>query len=276
MVYNLKMPELPEVEIVRLGLAPALKDAVIVKVILRRLTLRWPIPNGIECLLAGKKILRVRRRAKYLLIDLACGSILVHLGMSGCLQIVDIDAVVGKHDHVDIILDNNKILRYSDPRRFGCILWQPYGEIHVLLRDLGVEPLSCDFDGDYLFERSRKRTMSIKTFLMNQNIVVGVGNIYVAESLFKSGIAPNLEAGRVTYSRYVRLAKAIKAILARAIACGGTTFRNFVNSDGQLGCFKQYLAVYGRCGEPCLNCGNVLSNVKIGNRSTVWCSFCQD
>jgi formamidopyrimidine-DNA glycosylase len=269
------MPELPEVETVRIGLSSKLEGVVIQSVVLRRLTLRWPIPQTIVQLLPGKKILKIRRRAKYLLIDLACGSIVIHLGMSGCLKVVDHDAILGKHDHVDIFLDNNKILRYSDPRRFGSILWQPCNETHVLLSRLGMEPLSCDFSGDYLFKCSRKRTAPIKAFLMNQHVVVGIGNIYAAEALFESGIAPGLEVSQVSYSQCVNLVNTIKTILTNAIVCGGTTFRDFVSSDGQIGNFKQYLAVYGRCGKPCLKCGNHLSNIKIVGRSTIWCRFCQ-
>jgi len=269
------MPELPEVETVRIGLASKLEGAVIDRVVLRRLMLRWPIPQDIERLLPGERILRIRRRAKYLLMDLACGSVVIHLGMSGCLQIVTGDVVAGKHNHVDVILTDGQILRYSDPRRFGCIVWQPFGETHSLLCNLGVEPLSCHFDGDYLFERSRRRTIAIKKFLMDQQIVVGIGNIYAAETLFKAGIAPNLQAGQVSYLRYVRLANAIKSVLTKSIFCGGTTFRNFISSDGKPGCFKQHLLVYGRGGEPCLNCSHLLINTKVGSRSTVWCSFCQ-
>jgi formamidopyrimidine-DNA glycosylase len=269
------MPELPEVETTRRGLAPHLEGRRIAGVTLRRPDLRWPIPAEIGEQLPGQRITAVRRRAKYLLLDTAPGSALLHLGMSGCLRVLKPSASIGAHDHVDIALDSKRVLRFTDPRRFGCLLWQPAGETHALLRGLGPEPLTADFDGDYLYERSRGRKAPVKTFLMDQAIVVGVGNIYVAEALFQAGIAPAREAGKVTRERYERLADAVKAILAHAIARGGTTLRDFINPDSEPGYFEQELSVYGREGEPCKACGRRLRGDRLGGRATAWCGHCQ-
>ena len=269
------MPELPEVEITRMGLEPELEGRRITAVTLRRPDLRWPIPPQIAEQLPGQPILGVRRRAKYLLIDLAPGSALLHLGMSGCLRVLAPDIAVGRHDHVDIALDSGRVIRFTDPRRFGCLLWQPQGETHELLRALGPEPLSAAFDGEYLFERSRRRATSVKAFLMDQGIVVGVGNIYAAETLFQAGIAPERAAGEVSRPGYARLAQAVKEILAKAIRSGGTTLRDFIRPDGRPGYFEQELFVYGREGEPCLVCGRPLRGSRLGNRATVWCPRCQ-
>jgi len=258
--YAGAMPELPEVETTRLGLAPQLEGRRITGVTLRRPDLRWPIPGEIAALLPGQVILGVRRRAKYLLVDLAPGSALLHLGMSGNLRVLPGDTPAGRHDHVDIALDSGRVLRFNDPRRFGCLLWQPAGETHGLLRHLGPEPLSADFGGGHLFRCSRGRQTSVKAFLMDQETVVGVGNIYAAETLFRAGIDPGRPAGQVSRARYDRLAEAVKDILAQAILAGGTTLRDFV---------------YGREGEPCLACGRILSGNRLGNRATVWCGHCQ-
>jgi len=269
------MPELPEVEITRLGLAPELEGRRITAVTLRRPDLRWPIPAEIAGLLPGQRILGVRRRAKYLLLDLEPGSALLHLGMSGSLRVLAGDVPAGRHDHVDIALDSGRVMRFNDPRRFGCLLWQPGGETHELLRNLGPEPLSDAFDGNHLFRLSRGRQTSVKAFLMDQGNVVGVGNIYAAEALFRAGIAPARLAGDLSRPRYALLARAVKEILAHAIQCGGTTFRDFVRPDGRPGYFEQELFVYGREGEPCLNCGRILTGSRHGNRATVWCGHCQ-
>lgn len=269
------MPELPEVETTRLGLAPQLEGRRIVGVTLRRADLRWPIPEEISSLLPGQAILGLRRRAKYLLLDVAAGSALLHLGMTGSLRVLDGGEPAGIHDHVDLALDSGRVLRFRDPRRFGCLLWQPEGATHVLLGNLGPEPLSPAFHGEYLFRRSRGRRASVKTFLMDQETVVGVGNIYAAESLFRAGIAPERPAGEVSRPRYARLARAVKEILSQAIRSGGTTLRDFIKPDGLPGYFKQELLVYGRQGEPCLRCGHPLSGTRLGNRATVWCPDCQ-
>ena len=269
------MPELPEVETTRRGLAPWLEGRRITAVVLRRPDLRWPIPEEIARLLPGQRILGLRRRAKYLLLDTATGSALLHLGMSGQLRILAQRIPAERHDHVDLVLDSGQLLRFTDPRRFGCLLWQPPGELHELLRELGPEPLSGDFTAAYLFERSRGRGASVKTFLMDQATVVGVGNIYAAEALFQAGIRPGRAAGKVSLARYGRLVEAVQTVLARAIEAGGTTLRDFIQPDGQPGYFRQDLFVYGRAGEPCLTCGRSLKGSRLGQRATVWCGRCQ-
>jgi formamidopyrimidine-DNA glycosylase len=274
------MPELPEVETTRRGLAPHLEGRRIAAVTLRRPDLRWPIPPDVAEQLPGQRIDAIRRRAKYLLLDTAAGSALLHLGMSGSLRVLPATTPVTAHDHVDLALDSGRILRFNDPRRFGCLLWQPPGETHELLRELGPEPLSdafdgTAFDGNYLFARSRGRSAPVKAFLMDQRVVVGVGNIYAAEALFAAGISPLRAAGKVSRERYVVLADAVKRILAHAITRGGTTLRDFINPDGAPGYFEQELSAYGRGGAPCPRCGRALKQASIGQRATVWCGRCQ-
>ncbi|RDZ26439.1 bifunctional DNA-formamidopyrimidine glycosylase/DNA-(apurinic or apyrimidinic site) lyase [Lysobacter silvisoli] len=269
------MPELPEVETTRRGLAPHLEGRSVVAAILRRPDLRWPIPDAIASELPGQRIDGVRRRAKYLLLDTTAGSAVLHLGMSGSLRVLPADTPVRDHDHVDLLLDSDRVLRFNDPRRFGCLLWQPPGQTHELLRDLGPEPLSDDFDGDYLFNLSRGRKAPVKTFLMDQKVVVGVGNIYAAEALFAAGVSPLRASGKVSRERYAELAGAIKAILGYAIQRGGTTLRDFISPDGAPGYFEQELSAYGRGGEPCPRCGRPLKQAAIGQRTTVWCGHCQ-
>jgi len=273
------MPELPEVETTRRGLAPHVEGRIVQGVILRRPDLRWPIPPEIPSLLPGQRISAVRRRAKYLLLDTGVGSALLHLGMSGSLRVLPASTPLDAHDHVDIALAgrgrDERVLRFNDPRRFGCLLWQAPGEVHELLRDLGPEPLSDAFDGDYLFARSRGRSAPVKSFLMDQRVVVGVGNIYAAEALFAAGISPLRAAGKVSRERYARLADAVKRILAHAIERGGTTLRDFISPDGAPGYFELELAAYGRGGEPCPRCGRPMKEAAIGQRTTVWCGRCQ-
>lgn len=289
------MPELPEVETTRRGLAPHLEGRRVQSVLLRRPDLRWPIPPQVGELLPGERIRAVRRRAKYLLLDTDAGSALLHLGMSGSLRVLPAATPVREHDHVDIALAAARgaparVLRFNDPRRFGCLLWQPAGEIHPLLRGLGPEPLAeasggstvdgaaadgAVFDGDYLFARSRGRRAPVKTFLMDQRIVVGVGNIYAAEALFAAGISPLRAAGRVSRERYVALAAEVKRILAHAIDRGGTTLRDFLAPDGAPGYFEQELSAYGRGGAPCPRCGRALRQIAVGQRTTAYCPSCQ-
>jgi formamidopyrimidine-DNA glycosylase len=247
------MPELPEVETTRAGLAPHLVGRRITGVTLRRKALRWTIPPAIAKQLPGERILAVRRRAKYLLVDTEPGSALLHLGMTGVLRVLPAATKVGTHDHVDVALDSGRVLRFTDPRRFGCLLWQPAGTTHELLEGLGPEPLSDAFDGDLLFARSRGRSAPVKVFLMDQRIVVGVGNIYAAEALFR----------------------AVKQVLAHAIARGGTTLRDFISPDSEPGYFETELLAYGREGEPCTACGRPLKGALMGGRATVWCARCQ-
>ena len=274
------MPELPEVETTRRGLAPHIEGKRIRDVVLRRPDLRWPIPGEVREQLPGQRINAVRRRAKYLLVDTDAGSALLHLGMTGSLRVLPASTPVTAHDHVDFSLSSGRVLRFNDPRRFGCLLWQPAGQTHELLQSLGPEPLGDAqqetlFDGDYLFARSRGRKAPVKTFLMDQRTVVGVGNIYAAESLFRAGISPLREAGKVSRERYVALAAAVQDILGYAIIRGGTTLRDFISPDGMPGYFEQELQAYGRGGEPCLRCGRALRSASIGQRASVWCSHCQ-
>ncbi len=272
---GLAMPELPEVETTRRGLEPHIIGKRIQSVLLRRDTLRWPIPFDIVEKLPGQKIIGIERRAKYLLMHTAAGSALWHLGMSGSMRVLNAKAPAGKHDHVDVFLSGQKIIRFTDPRRFGCLLWQAPGEVHSLLHKLGPEPLSDAFTGDYLFKKSRGKSVAVKSFLMDQAVVVGVGNIYAAESLFRAGISPLREAGSLSKARYEKLAEAAKEILAYAIERGGTTLRDFINPDSEPGYFEQELDVYGREGEPCKQCGRALRDSRLNNRAGAWCGFCQ-
>jgi formamidopyrimidine-DNA glycosylase len=270
------MPELPEVETTRRGIEPHLCGQRITRVIVRQPRLRWPVPDNLAELLEGCEITAVQRRAKYLLVPFAHGQLIMHLGMSGSLRIVEAGAAVRKHDHLDIELSSGQALRFTDPRRFGAVLWQPQGaEIHPLLIRLGPEPLTAEFDGAYLFRRSRGRAAPVKTFLMDNHIVVGVGNIYANEALFAAGIRPDRAAGRIAATRYDLLAQQVKLVLARSITQGGTTLRDFVGGDGNPGYFRQQLQVYGRGGEPCRVCGTALDEIRLGQRSTVYCRHCQ-
>ena len=269
------MPELPEVETTRRGLAPHLEGRRITHVTLRRPDLRWPIPAEVGDRLPGQRIEAVERRAKYLLTHTAAGSALWHLGMSGVMRVLPAATPLGAHDHVDVGLDDGRVLRFTDPRRFGCLLWQALGEVHPLLARLGPEPLSENFTGATLFSASRGRTASVKTVLMDQTVVVGVGNIYAAEALFKAGIRPTVAAGAVSRRRYEALAAAVKRILGHAIERGGTTLRDFQNPDGLPGYFEQELNVYGREGAACKICGKALKSMRLGQRATVWCPRCQ-
>ncbi len=270
------MPELPEVETTRRGIAPHLRQRHVVEVRLRERRLRWPVVSTLGRRLAGRRILDVARRGKYLLIGFDTGTLLVHLGMSGSLRIVAADTPAGKHDHVDLVLDNGKALRFCDPRRFGALLWTIGDPLrHALLRDLGPEPLGDDFDGDYLFRRSRGRSASVKAFIMDSRTLTGVGNIYANEALFIAGIHPARAAGRIAAPRYEKLCAAIKTVLSLSIELGGTTLRDFVDSEGNPGYFQQSLRVYGRSGEPCPVCGAPIREKRLGQRSSFYCAVCQ-
>jgi len=268
------MPELPEVEVSRLGITPHVEGQTVTKVIVRNPNLRWQVPEEVQ-LLVGEVVHRVVRRAKYLLLESSQGSAILHLGMSGKLRVIDSQTPVEKHDHVDIQFDNGKVLRLNDPRRFGAFLWQEPKTTHELLSKLGPEPLTDDFHQDLLFESSRGKVTKVKNFIMDNHVVVGVGNIYANESLFKAGIDPRRPAGKISKKRYELLTEKIKQTLAFAIEQGGTTLKDFTQTDGNPGYFAQELFVYGRAGEPCLQCGNKLKEVKIGQRATVFCSSCQ-
>lgn len=270
------MPELPEVETTGRGIAPWVEGVRVKAVIVRHAGLRWPVPATLGQALPGLVIERVTRRGKYLLLQTAAGHVLVHLGMSGSLRLVEPGDEVKKHDHVDFVLANGKVLRFHDPRRFGCILWLTGDPMaHPLLAELGPEPLSQAFSADYLFALSRKRTAPVKQFIMDSHVVVGVGNIYANEALFLAGILPTRKAGSISKARYARLVAAIKQVLASAIKSGGTTLRDFVGGDGKPGYFKQSLHVYGRGGEACTRCDAQLIEIRQGQRATVYCPRCQ-
>jgi len=269
------MPELPEVETTLRGIAPHTLNRIVSKVIIRQPRLRWPIPVEFESLLTQQKLLGITRRGKYLLFQFDHGHALIHLGMSGSLRIVDADTPPNTHDHFDWVFDK-LVLRYHDPRRFGCLLWvEGEPQDHKLLAMLGPEPLTDEFTADYLFKRSRKRTQAVKQFLMDSHVVVGVGNIYANESLFMSRIKPIRKAGTLTRKNCEDLVMDIKFVLARSIEQGGTTLRDFVGGDGKPGYFKQQLLVYGRGGEACNECGKMLKEVRMMDRTTVYCVDCQ-
>lgn len=270
------MPELPEVETTRRGIAPHVEGGVVTEVVLRRRLLRYPVPPRLLTDLPGAVIERVERRGKYLLLRTAAGTVIIHLGMSGNLRLVEPATPVEKHDHVDIVIDGERLLRFHDPRRFGAVLWCSGEPLeHSLLNTLGPEPLESGFDGDYLYDHSRKRKQAIKQFIMDSHVVVGVGNIYVSESLFLAGIKPQTAAGRVTRPRYERLVEAIQTVLQAAIEQGGTTLRDFVDGAGKPGYFQQQLNVYGREGEPCHQCGTAIKQLRQGQRATYYCPVCQ-
>lgn len=270
------MPELPEVETTRRGIEPHLLNQTITQVIIRKHQLRWKIPSTLPQHLENKIILKIERRGKYLLLTTTTGTVIIHLGMSGSLRILPKDITATKHDHIDLLLANNFCLRFNDPRRFGCYLWTNEDPLqHSLLKNLGPEPLTAEFNSKYLYQQSRKRKTAIKLFIMDSKIVVGVGNIYANEALFQAGINPKCAAGKITLEQYNKLVKAIKNILQAAIKQGGTTLRNFISSDGKPGYFKQKLKVYGRGGLSCYNCEATLKEVRLGQRSTVFCGKCQ-
>lgn len=270
------MPELPEVETTLRGIEPVLKGQRVTQLLVRDHRLRWPVAEDLAAHLEGAKIQSLERRAKYMLIHFAGGSLIWHLGMSGSMRIVDQDEPLKKHDHIDLVLSNDQVVRYNDPRRFGCVLWGGENVMdHVLLASLGPEPLSDQFNAESLFQRSRGRRVSIKQFIMDQKMVVGVGNIYANEALFLAGITPARPAARISLKRYRQLVSHIKAVLIEAIRKGGTTLRDFSQADGRPGYFEQKLAVYGREGLPCIACGTKVRNKKIGQRASYYCPVCQ-
>lgn len=270
------MPELPEVETSRSGIEPFLLGKAITEINIRQHKLRWPIPENLPSLASGQKILAVKRRAKYIYLQLANGNIIIHLGMSGSLRICDKNTTPEKHDHIDISVTGNKTLRLRDPRKFGCVLWQP-GDIneHKLIKPLGPEPLDDIFSGDFLHDKARGRKCSIKSFIMNSHIVVGVGNIYASEALFRAGINPKRQAGNISPKRMHDLVTAIKLTLSLAIKEGGTTLRDFTGISGQPGYFAQKLLVYGRKGKACTICDKPIKQLTQQARSTFYCSNCQ-
>jgi formamidopyrimidine-DNA glycosylase len=276
------MPELPEVEVTRRGVAPHLEGRMVDTVHVRRDGLRWPFPPDLAALLAGRTILHTGRRGKYLLIGFEHGTLIVHLGMSGHLRVLPWDTMPKKHDHFDLVVGAGaarQVLRLNDPRRFGAVLWHGVddGELdqHELLRGLGVEPLEDGFDGALLYRATRRRSAPIKQVLLAGDIVVGVGNIYACESLFRAGINPKTPASRIGRGRYDKLAEAIRSILAEAIVQGGSTLRDFIAVNGQSGYFQQTYFVYDRAGVPCRQCGSAIRQIKQGQRSTFYCVNCQ-
>jgi len=272
------MPELPEVEVTRRGVAPHLEGRVVTAVVLRHTGLRWPFPPDLGELLVGRTILRTGRRGKYLLIGFEHGTLIVHLGMSGHLRILERATPAQKHDHFDLEV-GDQIMRMTDPRRFGAVLWHGNEDgaldEHLLLRGLGVEPLEDTFNALLLYKQTRKRSAPIKQVLLAGDIVVGVGNIYASESLFKAGINPKIAAHRISLARYEKLARAIRETLAAAIEKGGSTLRDFMAADGEPGYFQQSYFVYDRAGQPCRICGNEVRQLRQGQRSTFYCPNCQ-
>jgi len=269
------MPELPEVETSRRGIEPHVVGQSIANVTIRERKLRWPISRDVDERLPGHTITSVERRAKYLLINTTGGTAILHLGMSGHVSIVPNDAPAGIHDHVDIALASGHALRLRDPRRFGSLHFSENPAAHWLLRDLGPEPLGGAFCGEYLWRRSRGRRVAVKQFIMNANVVVGVGNIYASEALYRAGLNPRRAAGRISRRKYHLLDEVIREVLNDAIAEGGTTLRDFVNGNGEPGYFRMQLNVYGRTGEPCISCGTPIREIRQGQRATFYCPVCQ-
>ncbi|GAB2181164.1 bifunctional DNA-formamidopyrimidine glycosylase/DNA-(apurinic or apyrimidinic site) lyase [Denitratisoma sp. agr-D3] len=279
------MPELPEVEVTRLGIAPNLEGRILRRTVLRTPALRYPLPADLERRIGGQVLRAVRRRGKYLLLDFGVGQVLLHLGMSGSLRLVPARQAAEKHDHVDLVFApvagerEETALRLRDPRRFGALLWLPGSPeaamAHPLLAVLGIEPLSDEFTPRWLFDQTRGLSAAIKTTLMDGHRLVGVGNIYASESLFRAGIDPRTAAGKISLQRYARLVPAVRATLAEAIAAGGSSLRDFIHSDGSSGYFQLQTAVYGREGEPCRRCGGPVKMIRQGQRATFFCPRCQ-
>jgi formamidopyrimidine-DNA glycosylase len=275
------MPELPEVETTRRGLAPLVERHRILRAVVRHRGLRQPVPRGLEQRLAGARVHALSRRGKYLLFSCESanqeqGTLLVHLGMSGRLWLVDARTAPEKHDHFDLVVDNGRVIRLRDPRRFGLVLWLKGDPLaHPLLSHIGPEPLTADFDGALLYRETRSRSAAIKLAIMDSHVVAGVGNIYANEALFRAGIDPRMPAKRVSRARCGTLAQEIKAVLGEAINAGGSSLRDYVGSDGMAGNFQNNFLVYGRAGEPCTRCGTAIRELKQAQRATCYCPRCQ-
>lgn len=270
------MPELPEVETTRRGIIPHLIEQTVAQVIIRAPKLRWPIPKSIAKNLPGQTVRSIERRAKYLLVNFDSGTLIIHLGMSGRLQTLTAVTAAKKHDHVDIIFNNGTCLRYTDPRRFGCILWTDTPPLqHKLLQDLGPEPFATEFTGKYLHQQALKKKVAVKNYIMDSKIVVGVGNIYANEAMFAALIDPRTPANKLTVEQFALIAKHIKRILKLAIQQGGTTLKDFLDSSGKPGYFSQKLQVYGRTKLPCFRCQSSIESAQIGQRNTFFCPKCQ-
>ena len=268
------MPELPEVEVSRLGISPHVEGQKITKVGVYQKQLRWPVSEQVQHL-AGERVTKVTRRAKYLLMHCQSGTVVLHLGMSGHLRVVDKSVPLKKHDHIEFEFESGQCLRLNDARRFGACLFQAPDESLTIFEKLGPEPLTDEFDAKWLYEKSRNKKQPVKQFIMDNHVVVGVGNIYANESLFKAGIHPKRAASQVSLKRYQSLVPIIKATLQAAIEQGGTTLKDFSQSDGKPGYFAQQLNVYGRKGQPCVTCKSELQEIRLGGRSTVYCKECQ-
>ena len=274
------MPELPEVETTRIGLLPLINSQVD-KVIIRNPSMRWPIPSHLHQTLTGSTLIELTRRAKYILakfqlVNSQHGTLLLHLGMSGRIQLLEVEEAPQKHDHFDIHFKTGKILRLRDPRRFGAVLWageQP--EVHGLLKLLGPEPLDDAFTGKYLQHNIRTRSMAIKNVIMDSHLVVGVGNIYASESLFRARIDPQTPANKLSLLRCERLVTEIRTTLQDALSAGGSSLRDFFGTDGNPGYFQQEYFVYARTGKACKVCGKAIQTVRLGQRSTFYCKVCQ-
>lgn len=269
------MPELPEVETTKRGIEPHVVGRKVSSVLVRQSSLRWPVSPELGQSLTGQVITGVNRRGKYLFLETKAGRVMIHLGMSGSLRIQKGPTEPEKHDHIDIVFDDKSLLRYRDPRRFGSVFWVPEGTEHKLIASLGPEPLTKSFTADDLFRKSRGKKVSIKVFVMNSQVVVGVGNIYANEALFLAGIRPDKAAGTLSRVRFERLVGSIKQVLGDAIEAGGTTLRDFVHEDGSPGYFKQSLNVYDRGGLACTKCMRILKEIRLGQRTTVFCTKCQ-
>lgn len=270
------MPELPEVETTLRGIAPHLQGAQVKDVVVRHAQLRWPIPAALPFLLRGRVVLDLQRRAKYLLLAFEHGTLILHLGMSGSLRILPHGTPPEKHDHFDLVLNNGKLMRLRDPRRFGAVLWHA-GTIaeHPLLATLGPEPLGDAFDANYLYRATRSRSVAIKLALMDNHLVVGVGNIYANEALFRAGIRPQRSAKRLSHARCAVLVQTVQEVLRAAIEKGGSSLRDFIHSDGSSGYFQQQYFVYGRAGEPCRRCATPIRRIVQGQRASFYCPRCQ-
>ena len=270
------MPELPEVETTVNGIRPYLEGQTLTRLIVRERRLRWQIAAGLEQSVKGKKITQIERKGKYILIHLDVGGLIIHLGMSGSIRVLHDPRVAGKHDHFDIINQFGQIIRYRDPRKFGCLLYAPANlYLHPRLQTLGMEPLTSDFSGKLLYTLAKKKKIPVKTLIMDGRIVTGVGNIYASEALFDAGIHPLRQCSRISLLRYTILVASIQKILQQAIKKGGTTLQDFVGADGLPGYFEQNLAVYGRENQKCIRCHSPIKRVMIAQRSTFYCPQCQ-
>jgi formamidopyrimidine-DNA glycosylase len=270
------VPELPEVETTRRGIEPHVVGRRISRLLVHERRLRWPVDPRLVGAVAGSAIRRAGRRAKYLLLETDAGTLILHLGMSGSLRVLPVATPRIAHDHVDIELDSGQTLRFNDPRRFGSLVFTNADPAqHPLLRQLAPEPLESGFDGEYLWKITRRRAVAIKQLIMNSRLVVGVGNIYASEALFRARVRPRRQARNLTRAECAKLARAIKATLAMAVKVGGTTLRDYVGADGNPGYFRQKLYVYERAGKPCRVCGKAVKQFTQGQRSTYWCASCQ-